>query len=471
MSLKKKNSIFRSFASRLTIWYSVLFTILLIIIFSISYKILVSCLRQVVDRELLTETTEIEEEFYKEGLEKAKLGIQEGIEAEGKNRMFYRLFSSSLQLLVTSDLTNWNYLDFSKLDQWAAMSAVNETIYGTVVSPDKRFNVRIISRRIVGREYIVQVAKVMKDDQALAQSYAQVFGGSIFVLLVCGIALGWVGSRRAMSGVKRITQTARDIGREGINHRVKLGNEGEEIEELAQTFNTMLDRIEQLILELKDVTNNIAHDLRTPITRIRGLAETTLNTRNIENYQEVVGVIVEECDRLVHLINTMLEIAEADAGLKKFNKVPIDIVTLARQGYEIFLPVAQDKGIHLDFKSPQESLWILGNIAHLQRVISNLLDNAVKFTGQGGGIFVEVKEDGLDVVISIKDTGIGIDQSQQVRIFEKFYRVESSRAIVGNGLGLTFVKSIVSSLGGNTAVESVLGKGSTFVVKIPQIAS
>lgn len=230
----------------------------------------------------------------------------------------------------------------------------------------------------------------------------------------------------------------------------------------------MLDRIEDLMRGLKDVTNNIAHDLRTPITRIRGLAETTLGKdQSIENFQESVGNIVEECDRLVVMINTMLEIAEADAGLKKIDKAPVDIVALVKKGGDIFLPVAQDKGIHLDFKSSSDRLVVMGEPMRLQRVISNLLDNAIKFTAQGGDIRVEIEKKGTDAIIFIKDTGIGIDESHKTRIFEKFYRIESSRSAPGNGLGLSYVQSIVSSMGGTVEVESILARGSIFIVKLP----
>jgi len=467
MSLKKKNSLFGTFAFRLTLWYAILFILSLIIIFFISYKILAADLVHVVDRELLAATDKIDLEFHKEGLTQVKLDIREGIEEEGTNRVFYRMVNSDLNIVVTSDPLKWPCLNFPVLSQWASMATGGRANFHTLSPNDRPYKIRIFTRAVDDGKYVVQIGKPMKDEEELAKMYSKVFLGSVFILLLCGIILSWIEAQKAMKGVKRVTTTARNIGQDGIDHRVELGHEGEEIEDLAETFNHMLDRIEQLMMGLKDVTNNIAHDLRTPLTRIRGLAESTLREKDVEGYQESIGTIVEECDRLNGMINTMLEIAEVDAGLKKPEQISIDIVALAHQGYEIFLPVAQDKGIILEFNGPSHPVMVLANASRLQRVIANLLDNAIKFTEPKGSINFEIKEAQNEAIILVKDTGIGIASKDQSRIFEKFYRVESSRSTPGHGLGLSFVKSMVSSMGGSITVDSFLDKGTTFTINIP----
>jgi len=467
MSLKKKNDFFGTFAFRLTLGYSLLFVLSLIIIFFISYQVLKNDLLHVVDRELLATTDKIDREFHQEGLDQVEIDIREGIEEEGKNRVFYRVLTSQLNVVVTSDPLKWPCLNFPVLSQWAFLSAADNFNYHTLSPKDRPYKIRILSRNIDGGKYIVQIGKTMKDEEELAGIYRGVFLGSVFVLFLCGIVLSWVEAQKAMQGVKRISSTAQAIGQEGIGHRVELGHEGKEIEDLAGTFNQMLDRIERLMIGLKEVTNNIAHDLRTPLTRIRGLAETTLGQKDLGQYQEAVGTIVEECDRLTQMINTMLEIAEADAGLKKPELAAVDIVVVARQGYEIFLPMAQDKGISFEFKASDDPIIAVVNESRLQRVIANLLDNAIKFTGPRGRVGLEIQKDHHRAMILVKDTGIGISSKDQTRIFDKFYRVESSRSTSGHGLGLSFVKSMVLSMGASISVESILAQGSTFVVKIP----
>jgi signal transduction histidine kinase len=467
MSLKKKNSLFGTFAFRLTLWYAILFILSLIIIFFISYQILAADLVRLVDRDLLAATNKVDQEFHKEGLTQVKSDIREGIEEEGINREFYRLLTSNLNIVVTSDPLKWPCLNFPVLSQWASMAAGNHSNYHTLSPSDRPYKIRILTMGVDDGKYVVQIGKPMKDEEELAKVYSKVFLGSVFILLLCGIILSWIEAQKAMKGVKRVTTTARNIGQDGIDHRVELGHEGEEIEDLAETFNHMLDRIEQLMMGLKDVTNNIAHDLRTPLTRIRGLAESTLREKNVEGYQESVGIIVEECDRLNGMINTMLEIAEVDAGLKKPEETSVDIVSLANQAYEIFLGVAQDKEINFETKSPSHPVIILANAARLQRIIANLLDNAIKFTNSKGSICLEIKETPNTAIILVKDTGIGIASKDQSRIFEKFYRIESSRSTPGHGLGLSFVKSMVSSMGGSITVDSFLNSGTTFTINIP----
>jgi signal transduction histidine kinase len=467
MSLKKKNSLFGTFAFRLTLWYAILFIISLIIIFFISYKILASDLVHLVDRDLLAATNKVDQEFHKEGLTQVKSDIRVGIEEEGINRVFYRLLTSNLNIVVTSDPLKWPCLNFPVLSQWASMAAGGQTNYHTLSPNDRPYNIRILSQVVDDGKYVVQIGKPMKDEEELAKVYSKVFLGAVIFLLLCGIILSWIEAQKAMKGVKRVTTTARNIGQDGIDHRVELGHEGEEIEDLAETFNHMLDRIEQLMMGLKDVTNNIAHDLRTPLTRIRGLAESTLREKDVEGYQESIGIIVEECDRLNGMINTMLEIAEVDAGLKKPEETSVDIVSLANQAYEIFLALAQDKEINFEIKSPSHPVIVLANAARLQRIIANLLDNAIKFTNSKGSICLEIKETPNEAIILVKDTGIGIASKDQSRIFEKFYRVESSRSTPGHGLGLSFVKSMVASMGGSISVVSALSQGTTFSINIP----
>ena len=467
-SKKKKISVFHSFTYRLTLRYTVIFSISLILIFTVSYNFLISGLQNNVDNGLLAEVKEIEQDFFKEGIDQVVTDIHEEFEGIGSGQIFCRLLTSDSKVVAVSDLSRWDYLDISVMDLWAKKSLDGQIIYRTIPSSDKRFKVRIITCSIVDGEYVVQIGQSMKDTGKIAWHYSKVFGGAVLILFVCGIVLAWMMANRAMSGVRRVTQTARNIGREGFHHRVQPGNEGEEIEELAETFNTMLDRVELLMQELKDVTNNLAHDLRTPITRMRGMAETTLNNKqNISNYQEVVGVFVEECDRLVRIINTILEIVQAEAGLKIFTQKPVDITTVVQKGVETFLPVAQDKEIQIDLQCPSEPVMVSGDVSRLQRVISNLLDNAIKFTDSNGKVSIKLKTAGSDAVISVKDTGIGIALDQQRHIFEKFYRVESSRSSPGNGLGLSFVKSIISAMEGSISVKSALGQGTTFLIHIP----
>jgi len=288
------------------------------------------------------------------------------------------------------------------------------------------------------------------------------------VMLICGSLVGWLTARKAMSGVQKMTRTATGIGKGELSRRVLLGKEGVEIEELALAFNEMLERIETLVRELKEVTDNIAHDLRSPLTRIRGIAETTLTGKqDIDIYREMAATVVEEGDRLVGTINTMLEIAQADSGMAELSRECVDLQELVSDARDLFLPVAEDKNIHLESDIPGKPIVLLGDRARLQRVIANLLDNAIKFTPSGGRVMISARTDASWVIITVTDTGVGIDEKDLPRIFNRFFRSEESRPTPGNGLGLSLARSLARAHGGDITVKSPPGKGSVFSVSLP----
>jgi signal transduction histidine kinase len=232
----------------------------------------------------------------------------------------------------------------------------------------------------------------------------------------------------------------------------------------------MLDRIKTLVTEMKQMTENIAHDLRSPITRIRGMAEMALTTgKGIDDYEAAAASTVEDCDRLLEMINTMLYISRAEA---KAEKLPAEIVNIARvisEAFELFRPVAEDQGVTLvaDIGS---DLKVRGERQDLQRMVANLIDNAVNYTPSDGVVTVSAKKNAKTVMIRVEDTGIGISPDDIPRIFTRFYRCDRSRSRPGVGLGLSLVQAIVQAHRGEISVSSVPNAGTTFIVTFPSAA-
>jgi signal transduction histidine kinase len=301
------------------------------------------------------------------------------------------------------------------------------------------------------------------------EEYRHISAAVILAGLLLAASLGWFMARRALGGVERVTETARGIGQGDFARRVTVSNRGDEIDNLATTFNVMLDKIQSLILELKQVTSDIAHDLRSPITRIRGMAETTLlGDKTMQAYQDMAGLVVEESDRLVVIINSLLEIAEADAGVAQLTRSDFDMTVMVQDAVELFRPVAEDRGIAFYLTAPSGQLIFKGDKGRLQRVLANLIDNALKYTGPGGRVLVSVQDELSHIKVSMADNGIGIKEHDLPHIFDRFYRADRSRSTCGNGLGLSLAQAFVKAHQGHIDIESSPDKGSTFRIVLPR---
>jgi signal transduction histidine kinase len=420
-----------------------------------------------VDKELLENAIELEQLYKVSGIEEFRAVAEQESGEEGIDKVFLLMMNSKLENLAESDLSIWKDLDF-KPDEILTLSK-GQVMYKTQSVQNRTSKIRIIYRKIFDAN-IIQIGFSLEDDTALIRQYSNIFGVAIGFMVIVGSFLGWLNAHRSMTGVKRVTLTADRISRGNLQHRIPLEeNEGTEIKNLIVTFNSMIEKIQMLILELKEVTDNIAHDLRSPITRIRGTAETAITGKqSIEEYQKMAGMVVEECDRLIGMIATMLEIAETDSGLVEYANTPVNLVNIVHEAYEIFQPVAEDKGVSLETAVQTKPLYTTGDVVRLQRAVSNLLDNAIKYTPQGGRVRIAVDERENRVLVSVSDSGQGMDNRVLPYIFKRFYRGDSSRSESGNGLGLSLVYSIVRAHDGKITVKSKPGQGSTFTVLLPR---
>ena len=271
-----------------------------------------------------------------------------------------------------------------------------------------------------------------------------------------------------MSGVESLTRTARQISEDDLDTRVPVRHRLDEIDGLAVTFNQMLDRIQVLITGVSQMNDNIAHDLRSPITRIRGLAEVTLTSgQSMEEFRIMAGNTIEECDRLLDMINTMLAISSTEAGVNPLRRSDVDLATLVGEACELFRPLAEDKQIQLHCHLP-ELVHIKGDQRMLQRLVANLVDNAIKYTPGGGQVNVSLKlVRPRQACLTVSDTGIGIATEDQSRVFDRFFRSDQSRAKAGAGLGLSLAKAVARAHGGEIHLQSHVNLGSSFTVWLP----
>jgi len=282
-------------------------------------------------------------------------------------------------------------------------------------------------------------------------------------------------SRQALSGVAAITKTANTITGSNLELRVPESGNQDELDLLAVTFNRMLDRISALVKSIREMSDNIAHDLKSPLTRIRGFAELALiqeNSDDIDSYRAVAANTIEESDRLMNMINTMLVISRAEAGECQFDFAPVDLSSMILNACDLFVPVAEDKGIKLTHEVT-EGVEIQADAAMLQRAFANFIDNALKYTPAKGRVHIVLERvsctDPLEEVVYIRvaDSGPGIEPDCLDKIFERFFRAESSRTTQGTGLGLSLAKTIIEQHGGKVLVENRSPSGALFSMRLP----
>ena len=462
----KKLRLPRTLAFRLTLWYALIFTISSLGAYLVFNLLIASGLRERTDQRLLAEVRELSSHLALKGIDAVELDITHDAQSGGLDRMFLRVLSPAGEELATTDMASWPNISVNR-SALQRISTGTGHVFETLAIPQRQHKVRVLYG-IIGPGKIVQMGKTLEDDERFLEAFRERFFVIMAALMIFGALIGWFMAKRALQGIEEVTHTAESISKGTIERRVPLKARGGEIERLATAFNTMLDRIDGLINGMREMTDSIAHDLRSPITRIRGIAEMTLTTgESLDEYETMAANTIEECDHLLQMIETMLDISELEAGAGNLAMEEVDLTRLVGDACELFQPLAEDKNITVVAKVPTNS-HVHGDMQRLQRMVANLLDNAIKYTPSDGTVTVSVDGDGSLTFVSVRDTGIGISGDDLANIFDRFYRCDSSRSEAGVGLGLSLVMAIARSHGGDVAISSFPGKGSTFTVSLPR---
>jgi len=469
MYSKKESSPFSTVTFRLTLMYALLFGALSLVVFVLVYVSLTSGLGKRTDVELIDTLHEFKSLYESHGTEALGAEFRREAQSRGVEDVFFRLISSTGKIRASSDLTAWKGLEGINLRPKSA--SAGEPYFLTLKIPGHMHRLRVISGSTEDG-HLIEIGMTLTGNELLMERYRETFGYAVLVMLISGALLGWLAARRAMAGVQRVTKTAVRIGGKDLSRRVPLGKEGQEINDLVHGFNEMLERIEILVAELKTVSDNVAHDLRSPITRIRGIAETTLaGPEDIKSYKEMAGAVIEESDRLVELINTMLEIARTDSGIANLDYNRLDLRGIVREAADLFGPLAEDRGGAIQCRLPDDPVLVSGDIKRLQRAVANILDNAIKHNGDGCLVRLTLNTEAGQANLLISDTGPGISEVDMSRVFDRFYRAEKSRTTPGSGLGLSLALAIIRAHGGNISVKSSPLNGSLFTITLPLLRS
>jgi heavy metal sensor kinase len=298
-----------------------------------------------------------------------------------------------------------------------------------------------------------------------------------FVILFVAPLSGFFLAGRATRPLGEIISIAERLRPSRLEERLEIRGTGDELDRLSLTINHFLDQLRDYLQRHREFVDNAAHELRSPLAAVQSAIEVTLNTdRTTEEYQEMLGEIADECGQLRVLVNQLLLLAETDGQRFEVARLPVRMDRLVERSADMFRGAAEERGVRLAV-SGGDPVTIAGDADRLRQVINNLIDNSLKFTPPGGHVLVTVRADEAqgEAVLRVTDTGSGITAEDLPHVFERFYRGDKSRQresyTSGNGLGLSICRSIVAAHGGSIEVESSLGKGATFVVRLPMVAN
>lgn len=295
--------------------------------------------------------------------------------------------------------------------------------------------------KLTGGFYLL-VARDVFERYETEKQFAASLPWSVLLTVLLGLAGGALISHQLLARLDAINRTSREIMSGDLSRRVPVGRSGDEFDALAQNLNRMLDRTERLMRGMREVTDSVAHDLRTPLNRLRNRLESVSRGLEAESTEALaIEAAIAETDRLIATFNALLLIAEAEAGVAREAMAPFDLRSVVEGVAELYGPLAEENSVLLDI-APAGAAYIFGNRSLISQALANLLDNAIKYTPSGGRIRISVEETPHGTALSVADTGPGIAAEDRARVLERFVRLEASRHSPGTGLGLSLVAAV-----------------------------
>lgn len=368
--------------------------------------------------------------------------------ADRRGSTIYRSYSLGRDSLVIHDTVN-----------------INATILSTTyLNGDP---IRVAATR--DRNFTIFVGYPLDELREVLENLYSVFLILIPIALAVSVIGGLYLANKSLRPVGEVTTRARQITAENLDQTIPVRNENDEIGRLTATINEMIRRLRDSFAKIRRFSADASHELRTPLTILRGEIELALRSQKpSEEYRQILGSALEEIVRITSITDDLLTLAEADQGGYEANFTQVDLQSLVNELFEAAEVLAEPKGIHVTLKN-DAPVQIRGNKARLRQLFLNLIDNAIKYTPQGGCVALEVDRHNTTALFLVQDSGIGIPPQDIDKIFDRFHRVDKarSRELGGTGLGLAIAKWIAEFHRGSITVKSELHNGSTFTVHLP----
>ncbi len=468
--------------ARLAIWYSLLLGLVLILFSFLVYSTLTTNLLTEVDLSLHDRAEQIKRQSSLDP-RRPILRIPAADSLAGSD-MLVQVTDTDGQIVTKSD--NLGPYQLPLVQDVLNAAESGQAPYQTLVVDQQRLRLYNTSLQVGNQTVaIIQVARLLKPVDDTVNGLRLVLAVGSLLAIIAALGLGWLTSGRALRPLERVSRTAEHIGQErDFTQRVPYNGPPDEVGRLAATFNAMLDQLQAAYAGAQEAAHqaqvaltaqrrfvgDASHELRTPLTAIRGNAEFLQRVPHmaLEDREQSIAEIVSQSQRMSRLVGDLLELARADAG-QRLRKDPVAIAPLVRECYAEarYLP----GGCMLVLDEPVAAATVQGDADYLKQLLLILLDNAIKYTPEGGRVELTTALHDDHVEIAVADTGCGIDPADLPHVFERFYRADRARAAGGTGLGLSIAGWIVAEHGGQIRAQSAPGAGSTFTIVLPVVAA
>ncbi len=468
MAMAGVDQIRRSLALRFTLWFAGWFTLGFVAIFALLYWLLGRQIEARDYEDLQQRLQQYSSVYVSTGLRGLQRRIAEDSQQPNVRSLFLRLVGPNGSQVWGKIPPDWLEADQEVVvvpDGWGRWR--EQTVERVRIKRSAERDLAVVSQALTSN-LLLQIGRATDSQEALLEPMRRTFAWVAGAVVLVGIGAGYLSARRATRPLREVVEIARGIIATGrMDARVPAPRNDDEVAELVRHFNRVLDQNAGLLRAMREALDNVAHDLRTPLTGLRLSAETSLQRGGLDrDTAETLGDVIERSDQLLALLRALMEISEAEAGMLKLEPVVCDLGEIARNAAELYEEVAEAADVSLTIATGAP-VPVTADPTRMRQAVANLVDNAIKYTPAGGSVTVWAGREGSERVVRVSDTGPGVPEDEQDKVWDRLYRCDQSRTASGLGLGLSMVRAILRAHGGEATVQNAKNGGAIFELRLP----